>query len=117
MLTDFYNIFYIDKEKAVPNSLELLTPLALAHWISQDGSLSTSKGIYLCTDKFNPTDTIRLTNYLTNTYNLKCTTHKAPGILGINGHLRIYISAKNLKLVQDLVSKYMVSSMLYKIGL
>ena len=68
-------MFYNNKNKIVPSSLELLTPLALSHWISQDGSLSTSKGIYLCTDKFKPFETILLANYLTNTFGLKCFIH------------------------------------------
>ncbi len=36
--TEFYNQFYINNVKVVPESLVLLTPLALAHWITQDGS-------------------------------------------------------------------------------
>jgi hypothetical protein len=31
ILTEFYNMFYVGKEKTVPDSLELLTPIALAH--------------------------------------------------------------------------------------
>jgi hypothetical protein len=31
ILTKFYNIFYINKIKIIPYSLDLLTPLALAH--------------------------------------------------------------------------------------
>jgi len=55
--TYFYMMFYVAragearqiKVKVVPHSLDLLTPLSLAHWIMQDGSFSSSKGIYLCT--------------------------------------------------------------------
>lgn len=114
--THFHSIFYDGKVKFVPYSLDLLTPLALAHWIMQDGSFSSSRGIYLCTDNFSASDTIRLANYLRVNLGLKCTTPKAPGKLGLNGHLRIYISCTSLNLVQQLVSKYMVPSMLYKIG-
>ena len=87
----------------------------------QDGSFhKSSKGIYLCTDNFKPSDTIRLATYLTNNFGLKCTTPKAPkkeGKLELNGSLRIYISATNLGLIQTLVSKHMHASFLYKIGL
>ena len=31
IFTNFYNMFYKDKEKIVPHSLDLLTPIALAH--------------------------------------------------------------------------------------
>jgi len=84
----------------------------------QDGSYHiSSHGIYICTDFFKPSDTIRLANYLTNILKIKCTTPKAPNILGKSGHLRIYISAKSVPLVRDLVLKHMVPSMHYKLGL
>jgi len=83
----------------------------------QDGSYHiSSHGIYICTDFFKQSYTIRLANYLTNILK-KCTTPKAPGILGKSGHLRIYISAKSVPLVRDLVLKHMVPSMLYNLGL
>ena len=117
LFTEFYSQFYINNIKQVPDSLILLTPLALAHWITQDGSFhKSSKGIYLCTDNFKPSDTIRLATYLTENFGLKCTTHKAPKGSGEES-LRIYISATSLKLVQTLVSKHMHPSFLYKIGL
>jgi Cytochrome C and Quinol oxidase polypeptide I/LAGLIDADG DNA endonuclease family len=65
IFTSFYNDFYKGKIKIVPSCLDLLTPLALAHWIMQDGSYHiSSHGIYLCTDNFIPLDTIRLANHL-----------------------------------------------------
>lgn len=48
---------------------------------------------------------------------LQCTTPKAPGKLGKAGHLRLYISARSVPRVQELVGQYMVPSMQYKIGL
>jgi hypothetical protein len=38
ILTELYHLFYFDKVKRVPSDLSLLTPLALAHLIMQDGS-------------------------------------------------------------------------------
>ncbi len=76
-------MFYIEKEKIVPSCLDLLTSLALAHWIMQDGSYHiSSRGIYICTDYFKQSDTIRLANHLIKVLKIKCTTPKAPGILG-----------------------------------
>lgn len=117
IFTEFYMMFYSDKIKIVPISLDLLTPVALAHWIMQDRSFSSSPGIYLCTDNFASFDSIRLANYLKDQFKLKCTSPKAPGVLGVKGHLRIYISATSLPLLQYLVRPYMVPSMCYKIGL
>lgn len=110
MLNEFYHNFYIGKVKIVPLDLSLLTPLALAHWVMQDGARGTSKGLYLCTDSFTHADVQRLTQYLIDKYNLKCSIHKA----GRNH--RIYILAKSVERVKDLILPFMHRSMLYKLG-
>jgi len=51
-LTAMYHMFYLNGTKIIPLDLSLLTPLALAHWVMQDGSLGSSGGIYLCTDMY-----------------------------------------------------------------
>jgi hypothetical protein len=111
MLTEFYNIFYSNKVKIVPSDLSLLTPLALAHLIMQDGSRGTSRGLYIFTDSFTLQDVQRLSRYLINTYNIRCSIHKAG-----NNH-RIYILAKSVPIVRYLVLVYMHESMLYKLGI
>lgn len=111
MLNDFYNIFYINKIKVVPNDLSLLTPIALAHWIMQDGSRGTSRGLYICTDSFTLNDIKHLVDYLKNNYKLKCSIHKA------NNKYRIYILAKSVKTVRNIILPYMHDSMLYKLGI
>jgi cytochrome c oxidase subunit 1 len=117
LFTEFYNYFYQDSIKVVPfNLIELLSPLALAHWIMQDGSLGTSGGLYLCTDAFKSEDVVKLAAYLTSKYKLDCTTPKAPGRLGKLGHKRIYIKKSSVSLVKALVLPYMHFSMLYKLG-
>lgn len=55
-LNEFYSNFYNGKVKIVPSDLSLLTPLALAHLVSQDGSRGTAKGLYICTDGFTHAD-------------------------------------------------------------
>ena len=118
IFTEFFNLFYVEGKKIIPFSLiNLLSPLALAHWIMQDGALSTSGGLYLCTDSFDPNDVIKLASYLTTRYNFDCTTPKAPGKLGKLGHKRIYIKKSSLELVRSFVLPHMHSSMLYKLGL
>jgi LAGLIDADG DNA endonuclease family len=60
MLNEFYLSFYLSqpsregkkKVKTVPLDLSLLTPLALAHLVMQDGARGSSKGLYLCTFAF-----------------------------------------------------------------
>lgn len=47
IFTEFFNAFYVGNKKMIPfNLIGLLSPLALAHWIMQDGALSTSGGLY-----------------------------------------------------------------------
>ena len=70
IFNEFYHQFYIKKIKIIPIDLTLLTPLALAHWIMQDGAKSTSAGLYLCTDSFIAEDTIRLANYMSNKFSI-----------------------------------------------
>jgi|SRR5882724_506806 len=96
LLTEFYNIFYINKVTVVPNKneLSLLSPLALAHWIMQDGSRGTSKGLYICTDSFTQKDVKLLVDYISNRYKISCS------IPSVNGRYRIYILAKSVPLLR-----------------
>jgi hypothetical protein len=110
LLSEFYLKFYEGKVKLVPLDLSLLTPLALGHLVMQDGSRGTSKGLYLCTDSFTQTDVKRVTQYLIEKYNLKCSIHKSAG------NYRIYISAKSVETVRILILPYMHKNMLYKLG-
>jgi hypothetical protein len=111
MLTEFYHLFYHNKVKIIPRDLSLLTPLALAHLIMQDGSRGTSRGLYICTDSFTLADVKRLAGYLTERYEIRCSVHKS------NGNHRVYILAKSVQTVRDLVLPYMHDSMLYKLGI
>lgn len=122
MLTEFYHLFYHNKVKIIPRDLSLLTPLPLAHLIMQDGSRGTSpllgtkrvprgRGLYICTDGFTLADVKRLAGYLTERYEIRCSVHKS------NGNHRVYILAKSVQTVRDLVLPYMHDSMLYKLGI
>lgn len=110
-LNEFYFKFYNGKVKTVPLDLTLLTPLALAHWIMQDGSKGTCKGLYLCTDSFRFNEVQRLSQYLNIKYNIKCSIHKA------GKFYRIYILAKSVETVKLLIMPFMHYSMNYKLGL
>lgn len=43
----------------------------------QDGSRGCARAIYLCTDSFTHDDVKRLSQYLINKYDIKCSIHKA----------------------------------------
>jgi hypothetical protein len=112
ILTEFYHLFYINKVKTVPMDLSLLTPLALAHWIMDDGAKSTNGGLYLCTDSYTLLDVQRLAKYLNETYHLKVSIYNRSG-----KYLRLYISSTSMDKVIKLVINHMHPSMLYKLGL
>ena len=76
----------------------------------QDGSRGRSKGLYICTDSFTHADVQRLTLHLVNRYNIKCSIHKA------GRNYRIYILAKSVETVKNLILPFMHESMLYKLG-
>lgn len=130
LFTEFYTMFYLDKVKRVPLNLSLLTPVALAHFIMGDGSFRPTGtqllapnlflnkkgrkgGIVLCTESFTALDAIRIADHLNKVLGIECTTQKGPK----PDNLRVYIRASSVPLVRKLVSKYMVTEMLYKLGL
>ena len=76
VLNEFYLKFYECKVKIVPLDLSLLTPLALAHWVMQDGSRGTSKGLYLCTDSFTLMEVELLIKVLKDKFSLNATVQR-----------------------------------------
>jgi hypothetical protein len=53
-LTELHTLFYVNGIKVIPAyeiMYDLLTPIALAHWILGDGALTTH-GLILCTTLF-----------------------------------------------------------------
>jgi hypothetical protein len=62
--TELYNLFYPKGIKVIPeNIIELLDPIALAHWICGDGEVADA-GLRLCTDSYSLPDVVRLINVL-----------------------------------------------------
>lgn len=118
MLNEFYFSFYLShplregkkKVKTVPLDLSLLTPLALAHWVMQDGGRGSSKGLYLCTDSFTHDDVKRLSQYLINKYDIKCSIHKA------GKNFRIYILVQSIETIKFFILPFMHKTMTYKLG-
>ena len=108
--TELYYLFYINGVKVIPlNIYELLTPVALAHWIMGDGS-TQRHGLIICTDSYTIPEIVRLINVLIIRYRLECTlrfhTYSQP---------RIYIKQHSMAQLQTIVGPYMISSLLYKI--
>jgi hypothetical protein len=90
---------------------ELLTPVALAHWIMGDG-VARPNGLILCTDSFTLPDVIRLMNVLMIKYQLNCTLRQHNP-----NQYRIYIRESSMSQLRSIVLPHMDPSMFYKIGL
>lgn len=76
----------------------------------QDGSRGSSKGLYICTDSFTFADVQRLSQYISNRFDIKCSIHKS------GGNYRIYILAKSVETVKILILPLLHKTMLYKLG-
>lgn len=107
-----YHAFYAkNRIKSVPyNIAELLSPLALAVWIMDDGGKHNT-GLRLATHCFMEKDVDLLIEALKNKFGLISTRQKN------NDKFIIYISASSMNTLRQLVTPYMCSSMLYKLGM
>lgn len=107
--TELHATVYPNGIKVIPDDIyNLLTPVALAHWIMGDG-WHTRHGLTLSTESYTLLDTIRLLNVLKIKYGLNCSLHKAP-----KGYW-LYIKESSMPLLRSIVVPYMHSSMLYKL--
>ena len=110
----YRNLFYNEEnKKIVPlNINQLLTPIGLAYWIMDDGSLQ-NKGLHLSTYSFTLEDITLLKSTLENLFApdflIKCTIHNHK-----KGY-RIYIWEESMNNIRDRISPYMHKDMLYKI--
>jgi len=109
----FYDMFYLGGQKVVPQNIaELLTALALAHWIADDGSFHKShRCVVLCTDSFKKSEVELLAQTLNDKWDLECSVNK-----GSSGY-RIRIPARSLPILQSLCGAHMPTMMRHKIGL
>jgi ubiquinol-cytochrome c reductase cytochrome b subunit len=104
--------FYINNVKTVPQVVEkFLSPLALAIWIQDDGSI-VSSGLKIATNSFNQAEVLMLCDILKRKYNLKATIISA----GVSNQYNIYISKFSIKILTNIVRPYMHPSMYYKLN-
>lgn len=108
--TQYNNLFYKNKIKVLPEDIfNLLTPVALAHWIMGDGAYK-SHDLILCTDSFSILEVVKLINVLIIRYELECKIH-----FHTSTQPRILIRQRSMLKLKNIVLKYMHYSMLYKI--
>lgn len=81
--------------------------------VMQDGSRGSAKGLYLCTYSFTLDDVKRLSQYLINKYDIKCSIHKA------GKNFRIYILVQSIETIKKIlffILPFMHKTMTYKLG-
>lgn len=102
--------------KILPLNLEeLLTPVALAHWIMGDGYF-TDGCLKICTDNFTKEEVLRLINILHVKFGIKASINKRTNP---NGEVkwRIRVSKLSMDKLITIVSPYIIPEMYYKLGL
>ena len=97
---DFYNLFYFEGQKRVPNNIsKYLTEVSLAYWIMDDRGF-TGNGLKLYTNAFKIEDINLLKKTLKINFGLIATINKT----SINNQYTLYISKNQLSLVVDQVT-------------
>ena len=119
-ITDLYLSWYkeIDGKfiKVLPfNIEELLTPIALAHWIMGDGYF-TNSSVKICTDNFTKEEVLKLIEVLHKRYDIKASINQRTNPGGVI-KWRIRISKSSMGKLISLARPYFIPEMLYKLGL
>ena len=111
---EFSKMFYCKNRKIVPSKENLdkyLTPLALAFWFMDDGSLkSNCWSYYLCTDNFSLDELKIIRLVFKEKYDIGITFHKQ------RLNYRIYIPRSEAEKFYNLIEKYIYISMRYKLN-
>lgn len=105
--TELYSMFYFNKKKILPqNVYNILTPVALAHWIMGSGKKLQGRGLRLCADSFSIPEVVTLMNVLIIKYRLVCTLQidKDKPV--------IYIPRNSMETLITYVKPYIISKML-----
>lgn len=114
--TELYYWFYLEGIKIIPNNIyDILTPVALAHWIMGDGQASRH-GLVLCTNSYSCQDVVKLINVLMIRYRIECTIHLKRRQNQKIEYL-IYIKQASMPLLRSVIIPYLCTSMYYKLNL
>ena len=130
-LNEYHSLFYKDSGflhksgetrfiKGIPSCIsELLTPLALAHWIMGDGYFTSDKTVILCTESFTKEEVQLLIDVLNKKFNIIAGMQKRTRTnLGLSENIgwRIRISNKSVGKLTSMVVPYFITELLYKLG-
>jgi ubiquinol-cytochrome c reductase cytochrome b subunit len=109
---ELYKLFYNNcKIKRIPKNLgDLLSPLALAVWIMDDGTYHNS-GVRIARNSFTKKEVIFISKILKNKFDLDTSLHKN------QDKYQLYFKANAMPRLKKLILPFMEPSMLYKLGL
>lgn len=109
-LLDMRNLFYHNKTKVITKDLLKcrLSPLSLAVWVSDDGTLNKSKRIDICSDSFTYKEHVLLKKLIYNNFNInaKIIKHK--------GNNRLHFTVKETRKLVSIIEPHMIDDMKYK---
>ncbi len=112
LLGNFQRDFYRAKKKVIPGYLlERMTPLSLAVWYMDDGSIKSNKhkGVFLNTQSFSKKDVKTLQSILENKFGIASSTRKDE-----TGE-QIYLGGISGEGFIRIIKPFVIPSMLYKI--
>ena len=107
--------FYKNGKKVIPELIgKMLTPLALATWFMDDGSIKSNrhKALVIHAQSFEKTDLERIIKIIENKFGIKSILRKRNDGSGYV----IYILSATIDQFIDLVKDYILPSMKYKLG-
>lgn len=110
----WYQLFYRDRRKIIPKNIaELLTPLGLAVWFMDDGSVKSheSRGRILNTHDFTKEEVERLCYVLGEKFSLDAWPRRQ------RDGTQVYISGYSAPVLQSLLAPIVIPSMRYKLPL
>lgn len=113
LLTEYYNLFYNNGVKILPNID--LEPLGLAILFMDDGSReSKTNALYISLCNFTEDENKKFIRFLKTKFGINCSIHfkGSPE----KKYMAIYIQANSRETFKDLIRPYLIPSMLYKIG-
>lgn len=112
--TELHQSFYPNGIKIIPDNIyDILTPIALAHFIMGDGQTS-HHGLVLCTNSFSILGVVKLMNVLLIRYGLQCNIREFRSNKKLE--YMIYIRHGSMPLLRTIVKPFMHYSMLYKLN-
>jgi hypothetical protein len=106
---EYRKLFYQKQKKILPKNIKnLLTPFGIAVWIMDDGS--RDKGcVRISTHNFSYSEHLKIQKIFRIKFGIKCNIHKA------GDKFWLWIRSESMPILIDLVKKYFIPSMLYKL--